>query len=139
MYNSDRNRVSVTRISKFFIAARRRSIYLVQQSCRFDRSEGSCRRSQHQQQRGKHRLIYEGISQCSISRQTSVSIGIIYLPAAPILSAKSYNIWKFSPFFIPRPPEITRLALFKSGRSLLINSSPIHSDKATVSASGAAS
>lgn len=124
----------------FFIAARRRSIYLVQRSCRFDRSEGSCRRIQHQRQHGKHRLMNGRISQCSIERtNVSVSIGIIYLPAAPILSAKSYNIWKFSPFFIPRPPEITRLALFKSGRSLLINSSPIHSDKATVSASGAAS
>lgn len=42
--------------------------------------------------------------------------------AAFSLSASSYSILKFSPLFMPRPPEITRLALVSSGRSDLVNS-----------------
>uniref|UniRef100_A0A6B0UYC6 Putative secreted protein n=1 Tax=Ixodes ricinus TaxID=34613 RepID=A0A6B0UYC6_IXORI len=48
--------------------------------------------------------------------------------AAPILSARSYSILKFSPLFMPRPPEITFFALVSSGRSLLLSSWPSNAD-----------
>merc|ERR1719245_2823846 len=54
--------------------------------------------------------------------------------AAPILSAKSYSIWKLSPLFIPLPPLMTTLALASSGRSDLLSSWPTHSELEVVPA-----
>ena len=47
--------------------------------------------------------------------------------AAPSLSARSYNSLKFSPLFIPRPPDTTILAPLSSGLSLLLSCWPTHS------------
>lgn len=100
----------------------------------------SCQRNQHQQQHEKHQLfdLNKEVSHLHVKILTSTWC-CIYVPAAPILSAKSYNKLKFSPFFIPRPPLMTRLAVPRSGRSLFWISSLTHWVKAGLSAEGAAS
>ena len=73
--------------------------------------------------------IQDDVTCMSLGTIPASTAALLAPTAAPNLSARSYNMVKLSPDFIPRPPLTTTLAEARSGLSLLLSSWPTNSDE----------